>query len=67
MTMDRTPDQLLAQEIIADLRADRLLAEKQMAGLAANLESGKLKPEDWRVIVEMAVDSQQGGKNAKAN
>lgn len=67
MSDSQTPDQLLSQEIVADLRKERLLTEKQLGELPARLESGKLKPEDWRVIIEVAVDSDKAGKNAKAN
>lgn len=67
MSDSQTPDQLLSQEIAADLRKERLLTDKQLGELTAKLESGKLKPEDWRGIIEVAVDSDKAGKNAKAN
>ena len=67
MSTDQTPDQLLSQEVVADLRKEKLLTEKQLGELPAKLESGKLKPEDWKGIIEVAVDSNKAGKNAKAN
>lgn len=64
MTMEQTPDELLTQKIIPDLAAKRLLSEKHLTELPGKLKSGRMTAEDWRGMVELAVDAETKQKNA---
>lgn len=55
---DKTPDSLLTEEVIASLRKEKLLPEKQLESLQAKIASGKMKAEDWQVMIELAVDTE---------
>lgn len=55
---DQTPDALLTEEIIAALRKDRLFSDKQLEALPAKLASGKMRAEDWQVMIELALDAE---------
>lgn len=65
MKIDQTPDELLAQEILADLRKKQLLSAKQFDELPGRLTSAQMKKEDWQLIVEIAVDAEKQRNNAK--
>jgi hypothetical protein len=55
---DPTPDTILTEEVIASLRRDKLLPEKQLESLKAKIASGKMKAEDWQVMIELTVDAE---------
>lgn len=55
---DQTPDSILTEEVIASLRKEKLLPEKQLESLKAKIASGKMKAEDWLVMIELAVDAE---------
>ncbi|NNN05573.1 MAG: hypothetical protein HKL90_06700 [Elusimicrobia bacterium] len=55
---DKTPDSLLTEEVIAGLLKEKLLPEKQLESLRAKIASGKMKAEDWQVMIELAVDAE---------
>lgn len=55
---DQTPDSILTEEVIASLRKEKLLPEKQLESLKAKIVSGKMKAEDWQVMIELAVDAE---------
>lgn len=52
--MAEAPDKTVAEKIIAELKAKKLLNEKQLEGLAKSLPAGSLKPETWKGILEIA-------------
>ncbi|MEK7287916.1 MAG: hypothetical protein AAB091_05105 [Elusimicrobiota bacterium] len=62
--MDQNLDSLLARKIVEDLCKEDLLTAKQLDELAEKLESGRLKAEDWQLILEVAVDVEKAKKNA---
>lgn len=55
---EQTPDSLLLGDVIASLRKEKLLPEKQLESLQAKIASGKMKAEDWQVMIELAVDTE---------
>lgn len=55
---DQTPDSLLIENIIAGLRKESILPEKQLEALRPKLASGKMRAEDWHVMIELAVDAE---------
>ena len=65
MTMAQTPDALLVHKILEDLHKKQLLSEKQLTELPEKMTSGRMKAEDWQVMVELAVDAEKKRKNAK--
>jgi hypothetical protein len=60
---NQTPDAALAEGVVAELRKKKLLTEKQLGELPAKLLSGRMRAEDWQVMVELAVDA-EAKKNA---
>lgn len=54
----RTPDEVLTEEVISRLRKEKLLPEKQLEALKSKIASGKMKAEDWLVMIELAVDAE---------
>jgi len=55
---EQTPDALLIEEIVATLGKERLLSGKQLDSLRTKLASGKIRAEDWHVMIELAVDAE---------
>ena len=55
---DQTPDSVLTEEVIESLRKEKLLPEKQLEDLRSKISSGKMKAEDWQVMIELAVDGE---------
>ena len=55
---DQTPDSVLTEEVIKSLRKEKLLPEKQLEDLRSKISSGKMKAEDWQVMIELAVDGE---------
>jgi hypothetical protein len=55
-----TPSEHLAAKILERLIAEKLLTENDRKKLLAKLGNGDLKPEDWRLAVELA--GSKGGK-----
>lgn len=49
------PDHALIEQILAELRETGLLREEQLRSLGTKLASGKMRTEDWQVLIEMAV------------
>ena len=62
MTMAQTPDALLVHKILEDLHKKQLLSEKQLTELPEKMTSGRMKAEDWQVMVELAVDAEKKRK-----
>lgn len=56
--MSVTPDSILTEEILSSLRKEKLLADKQLDALRAKIASGKMKSEDWQVMIELAVGAE---------
>lgn len=52
-----TPAEVLAKKIINKLVAEDLLLERDREKALIKILSGKMKPEDWRLPIEMAVKS----------
>ena len=51
----RTPDQIVAESVIAALQKEGLLREAQAKTLGAKLVTGKLSAEDWSLEIELAL------------
>jgi hypothetical protein len=56
--MNETPSQQLAARIVERLIAEKLLSPANGQKLLANLADGKLRPEDWRLPLELASDQE---------
>lgn len=55
-----TPSEKLASKILDQLIEAKLLMPDDRGKLLLGLSEGKLKPEDWRLAIELA---QEKGKN----
>jgi len=53
-----TPSQRLAARIVERLIAEKLVASADGKKLQAKLADGKLRPEDWRLPLEIAADKE---------
>ena len=51
----KTPDQIVAEKIIAALAKDGLLRKAQEAKFSGKLAAGKVTAEDWALEVELAL------------
>jgi len=51
-----SPTQQLAERVVQRLLAERLVTPEDAARLQSKLTDGKLRPEDWRVVLEHAGD-----------
>lgn len=58
----QTPDQIVAESVIATLQKEGLLREAQTKTLGAKLVAGELSAEDWSLEIELALTQ----KEAKA-
>ncbi len=51
----QTPDQIVAETVIATLQKEGLLREEQAKTFGAKLVDGKLSEEDWSLEIELAL------------
>jgi hypothetical protein len=51
-----TPSQQLAARILKKLVGQKLLLEDDIRRLAPKLADGTLRPEDWQLAIEKAID-----------
>ncbi|HFD88027.1 MAG TPA: hypothetical protein ENJ35_10175 [Gammaproteobacteria bacterium] len=58
----KTPSEELTDKIVKALGKEGLLKEDDLQGMAPTIASGKVKAEDWRVMVEKAIDRGKGGE-----
>ncbi len=56
--VDQTPDSILTEEVIENLRKEKLLPNKQLDALRVKISSGKMKAADWQVMIEMAMGAE---------
>lgn len=56
-----SPTQQLAERVVRRLVEERLLTPGDAARLQSKLMDGKLRPEDWRVVLEKAAESAARG------
>ena len=54
-----TPSVQLAAKILDRLIEEKLLTPEDRKKMLAKLAEGKLKPEDWRLAVEVASEKEQ--------
>jgi hypothetical protein len=65
--MTKTPDENVAEAIVAAFREKKLLTEKKLKDLTTKLATGSLKAGDWRRLAETEVEKKGEGENGKAN
>lgn len=49
----KTPDQEVADRIIAQIREKKLLSDPALAKLGPKLAAGMLSADDWKLLVEL--------------
>ena len=53
-----TPSELLSEKIVGVLAEKKLVLSGDVQKVALNLANGKLKAEDWRMVIEKAIDKE---------
>lgn len=51
----KTPDQQIAENIIARLRRENALSEPEIKKLEAKLPAGPTSEDEWKVLVKLAL------------
>ena len=65
--MTKTPDETVAEAIIAAFREQKLVVAGKLKSLTVALAGGSLKAEDWRLLAETEVDKKGEAGDGKAN
>lgn len=69
--MTKTPDEIVAERIVASLTEQKLIPEQRLKGLASQLIAGSLKADDWRLFVDLNQQTKReagdGEENGEAN
>ncbi len=65
--MTNTPDQIVTEKIIAELRAKQLIDEDRLEELEGKLSAGKLSAEDWRLMAELTIAKAKEVGSGKAD
>ena len=59
---NKTPSEELAEIVTSRLVESALVLEMDSATLQKDMATGKLKGEDWRLIIEKAIDKESGNE-----
>ena len=59
---NQTPSEELAEIVTSLLVKNALVLETDSATLQKDIAAGKLKGEDWRLVVEKAIDKESGNE-----
>jgi len=65
--MTNTPDRVVTEKIIAELRAKQLIDEDRLEELEGKLSAGKLSSEDWRLMAELTIAKAKEVGSGKAD
>ena len=65
--MTQTPDDIVADQIVAELHAQQLISEAKLKDLAKKLSTGTLSSQDWRLLAELEVDADTEASDGQAN
>ena len=65
--MPESPDTIVANKIIAELRVRKLLPEKRLAELESKLPTGDISAIAWEQMAELTIMEEDQTKNAKAD
>ncbi|MGA3286394.1 MAG: hypothetical protein ABSD46_03095 [Bacteroidota bacterium] len=63
--MSKSPDEILSERIIADLKSKSLLSEKELEKLAKVYVNGQVSAEDWVLHIESSLKKEN--ENVKKN
>ncbi len=65
--MKITPDQIVTEKIVAELRQKQLATQESTKELGEKLSVGNLSAEDWRLIAELALAKTGKSQNGKTD
>lgn len=65
--MTKTPDDIVAEQIVAELYEQQLVSEAKLKDLAKKLSMGTLSPQDWRLLVELEVATEAEAGDGQEN
>lgn len=63
--MTKNPDDIVAEQIVVELHEQRLISESKLEGLTKKLSTGTLSSQDWRLLVELEVDTSTESSDAQ--
>ena len=55
--MTKNPDDIVAEQIVIELREKRLISDSKLKDLTKKLSTGSLSSQDWRLLIELEVDT----------
>ena len=59
----KTPDEIVAERIVASLQEQKLIPERQLKGLAEKVVAGTLKVADWQLFVDLNQQAEREAGN----
>ena len=63
--MTKNPDDIVAEQIVTELREKRLISDSKLKDLTKKLSTGSLSSQDWRLLVELEVDTSTESSDAQ--
>ncbi len=63
--MTKNPDDIVAEQIVIELREKRLISDSKLKDLTKKLSTGSLSSQDWRLMIELEVDTNTESSDAQ--
>ena len=63
--MTKNPDDIVAEQIVIELREKRLISDSKLKDLTKKLSTGSLSSQDWRLLIELEVDTSTESSDAQ--
>ena len=63
--MTKNPDDIVAEQIVIELREKRLISDSKLKDLTKKLSTGSLSSQDWRLMIELEVDTSTESSDAQ--
>ncbi len=63
--MTKNPDDIVAEQIVIELREKRLISDSKLKDLTKKLSTGSLSSQDWRLLIELGVDTSTESSDAQ--
>lgn len=58
---EKSPNELLADLVVSELKAAGLATDRKVAEITAKLASGNARQDDWQGWIELSIDEQAKG------
>ncbi|GAX62375.1 hypothetical protein SCALIN_C31_0009 [Candidatus Scalindua japonica] len=63
--MIEKPDKIVAESIHKKLKEANLLKDRYLSDIVDKLSSGNISEEDWKLMAELSIESNEGVSNVK--